>query len=162
MDAKTIQRLESLGYVSTGAIKEDFEFNQNAEDPKDSINFHVLFSLAGAMISDKKYDQAMEIYQQLLVQRPEVTALHIKMGELSLRLKNPEDAVSHLKKALSLDGQKYLIYEGLGITMMAQGKSEEAIKYFSKMQSVIRGANKAAKKARYGAAPYMRVEWVTP
>ena len=39
---------------------------------------------------------------------------------------------------------------------------QEAIKYFAKMQSVIRGANKAAKKARYGAAPYMRVEGVTP
>ena len=39
---------------------------------------------------------------------------------------------------------------------------EQAITYFSKMQSVIRGANKAAKKARYGAAPYMRVEGVTP
>jgi len=38
----------------------------------------------------------------------------------------------------------------------------EMTKYFSKMQSVIRGANKAAKKARYGAAPYMRVEGVTP
>ena len=38
----------------------------------------------------------------------------------------------------------------------------EAVKYFAKMQSVIRGANKAAKKARYGAAPYMRVEGVTP
>ena len=30
----------------------------------------------------------------------------------------------------------------------------EAIKYFSKFQSVIRGANKAAKKARFGANPY--------
>ena len=39
---------------------------------------------------------------------------------------------------------------------------EQMVKYFSKMQSVIRGANKAAKKARYGAAPYMRVEGVTP
>ena len=39
---------------------------------------------------------------------------------------------------------------------------EQTITYFSKMQSVIRGANKAAKKARYGAAPYMRVEGVTP
>lgn len=34
----------------------------------------------------------------------------------------------------------------------------EAIKWFAKMQSVIRGANKAAKKARYGAAPYMSTE----
>jgi len=39
---------------------------------------------------------------------------------------------------------------------------EQMTKYFAKMQSVIRGANKAAKKARYGAAPYMRVEGVTP
>ena len=39
---------------------------------------------------------------------------------------------------------------------------EQTVTYFSKMQSVIRGANKAAKKARYGAAPYMRVEGVTP
>lgn len=34
----------------------------------------------------------------------------------------------------------------------------EAIKWFAKMQSVIRGANKAAKKARYGAVPYMSTE----
>tara|TARA_R110002020_G_scaffold121837_1_gene276886 strand:- start:1992 stop:2615 length:624 start_codon:yes stop_codon:yes gene_type:complete len=39
---------------------------------------------------------------------------------------------------------------------------EQMVKYFSKMQSVIRGANKSAKKARYGAAPYMRVEGVSP
>ena len=40
--------------------------------------------------------------------------------------------------------------------------NEQAILFFSKMQSVIRGANKSAKKARYGPAPYMRVEGVTP
>jgi len=39
---------------------------------------------------------------------------------------------------------------------------EQMTVYFSKMQSVIRGANKADKKARYGPAPYMRVEGVTP
>lgn len=38
----------------------------------------------------------------------------------------------------------------------------EATKYFAKMQSVIRGANKADKKGRYGAAPSMRVDGVTP
>lgn len=36
--------------------------------------------------------------------------------------------------------------------------TEQMTKYFAKMQSVIRGANKAAKKARYGAAPYMSTE----
>ena len=40
--------------------------------------------------------------------------------------------------------------------------NEQAVLYFSKMQSVIRGANKADKKARYGPAPSMRVEGVTP
>ncbi len=38
----------------------------------------------------------------------------------------------------------------------------EAMKYLAKMQSVIRGANKAAKKGRYGPAPYMTVEGRTP
>ena len=37
-------------------------------------------------------------------------------------------------------------------------EQDEAVKYFAKMQSVIRGANKAAKKARYGAAPSMSIE----
>ena len=36
--------------------------------------------------------------------------------------------------------------------------TEQAVMFFSKSQSVIRGANKAAKKARYGAAPSMSVE----
>lgn len=40
--------------------------------------------------------------------------------------------------------------------------SEQAVFYFAKVQSVIRGANKANKKARYGPAPYARIEGTTP
>lgn len=39
---------------------------------------------------------------------------------------------------------------------------QEAIKYAGKFQDAIKGANKADKKARFGPAPSMRVDGVTP
>lgn len=40
--------------------------------------------------------------------------------------------------------------------------SEQAMMYGLKFQSIIKGANKSNKKARYGATPAMRVNGVTP
>lgn len=54
------------------------------------------------------------------------------------------------------------LFGALHQVFMYSEDDQEVVKWFSKMQSVIRGANKAAKKRRFGPAPAMRVEGATP
>ena len=41
LDDESRKRLESLGYVASSSISEEFEFDQSKDDPKDLIDFHV-------------------------------------------------------------------------------------------------------------------------
>ena len=42
LDEHGIKRLESLGYIASSGVSENFEFDQDKDDPKDLIDFHIL------------------------------------------------------------------------------------------------------------------------
>jgi len=54
------------------------------------------------------------------------------------------------------------LYGALHQLFLRSQNTEQSVLFFSKMQAAIQGANKAAKKGRYGPAPYMRIESFIP
>ena len=40
LDDESLKKLESLGYVG-GALEEDFSFDQDKADPKDTFSYHM-------------------------------------------------------------------------------------------------------------------------
>lgn len=132
LDQESRKQLESLGYVSSNKIVEDFQFTQDKKDPKDLIGFHALYAKIDPLVIREKYDQAMEICNLLVLQEPNFMPLYIKMGEISFKQDELEAAVKYFKKALSLDPNDPQIYKDLGTTIALQGKKEEAISYYKK------------------------------
>lgn len=60
------------------------------------------------------------------------------------------------------DHPNIYLYGALHQLFLWAEDDDEMTKYFAKMQSAIRGANKAAKKARYGPAPSMSTKVTVP
>jgi len=77
------------------------------------------------------------------------------------RKPNPLTSANQTNSVLTEHPNIYL-FGALHQVFMHTEDDNEATKWFAKMQSVIRGANKAAKKRRYGPALSMRIEGVTP
>jgi len=80
-------RLESLGYLGDTSIREDFEFDQIKEDPKDLIDVHMRNMLVNALNSmgkdlaaQGKIDDAIRHYSEALRINPEYMYAHYNLG----------------------------------------------------------------------------------
>ncbi|UCF43534.1 MAG: sulfatase [Planctomycetota bacterium] len=66
LDSESRKRLESLGYVDSTGISEDFEFDNTKNDPKDWISLHVKLNSAMHFIRTEEYTQAEAWCNQIL------------------------------------------------------------------------------------------------
>jgi len=131
LDEQARQRLESLGYVG-GSIDEDFVFNQDKEDPKDLIDFHVRNMQVHYLIHKEKYEMATEKCQQLISQRPSFYRPHFDLAKISLKQEDYAEAIPCLEKAVALKPDHAYSYEGLAVAFKSLGKIDQAIDHFVK------------------------------
>ena len=175
IDDKLRKRLESLGYIS-GTITEDFSFDQTKEDPKDVLDYHLLykdsesrmFILKGEAESRtaklKDYEKIKKLAQEMILLKPDFYLGYSQMGELAIIQKNYPEAIEFYNKAIKLKPDEATFYEqasiayyflenydeairlcrkglelkpiakayqNLGTILKAQGKIDEAIKYYN-------------------------------
>jgi len=134
LDEKGRRRLESLGYLSGSSVKEDMEFDQTSDDPKDLIHFHKQILEVVDLIEHDGFSQARFMCEKLLKQRPHVAATHLYMAKIAMAQHDAPGAVSYLNEAIRIapDARTHL---ELGSALMQTGKTEDAVKHF---QEVIR------------------------
>ncbi len=130
MDEQTLRRLESLGYITGSDVKEDFEFDQSKDDPKDVIAFHIYINKISPLVLKKKYDEAKHLCKQLILQRPGAAEPYYQMGTVLIHEKNYEQAASYLHKAIEFEQDPIKALNNLGIALAAMGKPAEAIDYY--------------------------------
>ena len=129
LDEQSKRRLESLGYVAS-SVKEDFEFDQSKDDPKDLIDFHSSNGKVAYLIGQGKYAEAKELCEEMLIQRPEFLGGHINMAQIAMKQDDFAGAISHLYQALKLKPDRYEVHNNLGMAFARLDKFEEAVKYF--------------------------------
>lgn len=102
LDAESIKRLESLGYV---AGKEDGEivFDEDKGDPKDFVHLIELMRDVKFLTKDKKYNQAKAILNNLAPQCPDTAEIFIKLGEIGMLQPDYECAVVNYRRVYQLD-----------------------------------------------------------
>jgi len=100
LDSDARKRLESLGYVNSIKIDESFDFDQNKEDPKDLIDFHLANANADALIALEKYDEAKNVCNKMLEQRPHFIETHRYLGRIAFQQEDMPAAVNHYSKYL--------------------------------------------------------------
>jgi arylsulfatase A-like enzyme len=111
MDAESIKRLESLGYV---AGKEDGKivFDETKADPKDFVHLINPLHKAKDMIQGGRLAEAKAILDEIAPQAPGCLELFTQLGDIAMAQQDYESAVVNYRRAYQID-QKSISAEGL-------------------------------------------------
>lgn len=132
LDEETRNRLQSLGYVAHTKVEENIGFEQNSRDPKDFVGLYNSFDKLQFLISDKKYEQAVEVCKNTLAKWPGFSHTHHLMAQSLTKLGKYDQAMTHFSKALQLAPDEPNIYCNLANAFAEQGKLDDAIKNYYK------------------------------
>ena len=143
LDSEAQERLQSLGYVTSIKVDENFTFDQSREDPKDLIDFHLANAAADGLIVMQEYDEAKDICNRMLEERPHFIEIHRYLGKIAFQEDDMPAAVDHYSKYLDYiaDLQKAKLIEidpkierahiELGQAFLKLEKFEQAIVHFN-------------------------------
>lgn len=98
LDAESIRKLESLGYVA-GKTEGEMVFDTDKDDPKDYIHVYNDFHRALHLRDEGKYLEAEALLYKLVEDRPDFGELYIKLGDIAMMFQNYNDAILHYRKA---------------------------------------------------------------
>lgn len=102
LDAESIRRLESLGYLA-GKSDGELVFDEDQDDPKDYVHVYVKFDQAMELRDEKKYDEAEEMLRGLIPERPEFQEIYATLGEIGLLRGNYDQAVLNYRKVTQFE-----------------------------------------------------------
>jgi len=138
LDKEDRNRLESLGYLADTSIKEDFEFDQSKEDPKDLIDLHMRISkslglnnMGKALAGQGKLDEAAVHFFEALQIDPDFEKAHNNLGNVFFLRDKLDKALAHYSEAIRINSDFAEAHNGMGVVLANQGRTEEAIKHFS-------------------------------
>lgn len=149
LDEKTRKSLESLGYIGAGALSEDFDFDSEKDDPKDSFLLYKQIMVVRSFLRRKQYTNAEAVCKEILEQRPDYAFTYFFQGDIAIARNNAAKAIENYSKFLSLiDNPRYHnpdgnlseffvipvrnAYHNMGAAFAKQEKLEKSIFYFKK------------------------------
>jgi arylsulfatase A-like enzyme/cytochrome c-type biogenesis protein CcmH/NrfG len=149
MDEKTINRLQSLGYIAGGAVDENIQFDRNRLDLKEFMKVYNFSSTFYRLALLKKYDKAKKLCNDMLKEQPEMKEPHYYLGLIALYTKDTKDAIRHISKYLEntdseaeeSDIQIKNVYDmanahlKLAAALAIEGQYEQAIPNYNKALS---------------------------
>ena len=131
LDAESLKRLESLGYVGA-KVKESLQINPTLKDPKEMITFYMNDMWAGELIKKKNYGDARVLCEKMLAIYPDDINTLIKMGDIAIGQGDFNRAFNYLQKTLKLSPDSVDIHEKIGTTYFQLGQYDKALEHFNK------------------------------
>jgi arylsulfatase A-like enzyme/cytochrome c-type biogenesis protein CcmH/NrfG len=128
LDAESIRRLESLGYVA-GKVEGDLTFDKSKDDPKDLIHVFVQFQKAKTLKEKKEFDKAKKILNDLIPQRPDFHEIYSLLGIIAIYQNDHEQAVINFKKQVELRPDAPKAFTNLAGALYKKGEYERAVEY---------------------------------
>jgi arylsulfatase A-like enzyme/Flp pilus assembly protein TadD len=101
-DPDAIQRLQSLGYIGSGATPATSAFDPSLEDPKDFIETFQRLGKANTLFHSDHEQEAEAELLAIVETRPGLVAAHQQLAEIALREHRPMDAVRRYESIVSL------------------------------------------------------------
>jgi len=133
MSQEDIKRLESLGYIAGGRVREQFELDQSRDDPKDLIDFHLEYGKVSQLLLEEKYDEAKSICENLLSKRPGLARVYNRLGDIAFEREDMTAAVGYFSKAVELEPhgiEAHVSQRSLGTVLALLGRDDEAIEHY--------------------------------
>src|SRR5581483_5711690 len=131
VDAATIARLKSLGYVGsrTPAAPADA---RGLADPKDKIQIYNLLTRALDEADQGKVRESNAHLREVLREDSCIVDAHLSLGVNLAQMGDVSGAVSSFRNALNLDPRNVIATYNLALAYARQGKLKEAITGFSR------------------------------
>jgi tetratricopeptide (TPR) repeat protein len=95
--------------------------------------------LGWALMHQEKYDEALRVFQAVLVKQPDNSLARINLGYISFKKKSFAEAIEHLSRAIRLDNdRKATLYAHfyLGLVYLERDMFEDAQTFFEKTISL--------------------------
>ncbi|UCC22032.1 MAG: sulfatase-like hydrolase/transferase, partial [Planctomycetota bacterium] len=157
LDNESRRRLESLGYISTAAVVENFDFDETKDDPKNWIRLHQQVQSVRSYIRAEQYPDAETICRQILVEHPKFSLGYFFMGKISFGKNDASASILYFSRFLSMidktisrqpenTQQDFLCecasvaYRNLGTVYFQQGNYDKALAYCSKALQIAPGS----------------------
>ncbi len=82
----------------------------------------------------KKYAEALQEYQKVLAENPDMHQVHEKIGLCYFRLGDPDNAIKAFKLMLEKEPQARNVLLNLSAILLEKGNLEEGMKYFKQLE----------------------------
>jgi tetratricopeptide (TPR) repeat protein len=102
VDEESARRLESLGYVSSRPVKESVKFGRIGSDPKEFIEVYNFIEKFLLLASNKKYDEAKKLANEMLTERPDMKQAHYYLGLIAFFQEDTQAMKRHFTRYLEL------------------------------------------------------------
>jgi len=131
LDAETLEKLKSLGYVAYKAGVAENDGNETAADPKDKVGVFNRILRASDLSGEAKYAEADLVLAEVERQEPELYVVPFQRGENFLAWGKPQPALQEFGKALSRNPTFDQAALGLGRAYFLLGQDERAATAFA-------------------------------
>ena len=131
LDEEARARLESLGYLGGASVSEDFEFDQSKEDPKSLIGYHNLKREAGNLVVEERFEEASEVCEQMLRERPQAFDTHYWLARIAKAENDNAAVVRHLSEAIRLRPDETKTRYELGVTLLEMNEIDAAMTHLN-------------------------------
>ena len=98
-----------------------------------NLDLNEIFNLALQNQKNRKFLEAIKIYNKILKKNPKITLVYYNLGLIHEQLENIKVAKDNYNKAIKIDPNFIYSYNNLGILYQRQGLKEEAIENFKKV-----------------------------
>lgn len=98
---------------------------------KVAVNADQLYEKGVELYNSKKYSEALECFDKVVVLSPSADAYNYR-GLVLRNLNRYDEALENYNKALEINPKYALVYNNIGAAYHNQGKYEEALKYYYK------------------------------
>jgi arylsulfatase A-like enzyme/Flp pilus assembly protein TadD len=133
LDPESRRRLESLGYVASGAasVKKTFAVS---DDPKTLVALNESFTAALEESSTGRREQAVVHLQRIIAARPDFLPARTSLATILILTGRPSEAVSELQNAVRNGHSSPAVLAKLGAALDAAGRSRDAVVAFEQAE----------------------------
>jgi len=135
LDDESLKKLESLGYVG-GALEEDFSFDQDKADPKDTFQYHLdLMEIMGLM-RKKDYDAAEKACLAFISKGLEVAQVYSHLAQIAMAREDQPQAIEYLKKTVAVGPGTASAQAQLGLLLLEAEDYEQALVHLQEAHQI--------------------------
>jgi tetratricopeptide (TPR) repeat protein len=130
VDEETRRNLEALGYITSTNVRENFDFDQSRDDPKDVIGFHATYSRLSELVFRKDYPAAKALCETMIAERPGFLESYRTLAEIAKEEGDATAEVAQLRSLLAIDPRDHKANNNLGLVLADQGELDQAIAHY--------------------------------